>query len=106
MVLLTAVLLAVFVVPAPWGVPLVAAAVVEEAVNAWLGLRWSRRRRSRIGAEAMVGMTAEVVERCDPEGWVKLDGELWRARADEPAERGDRVEVLAVDGLTLVVRRS
>ena len=106
MVLLAAVLLAVFVVPAPWGVPLVAAAVIQEGVNAWLGYRWSRRRRSRTGAEAMLGATAEVVERCDPEGWVKLDGELWRARADGSVEPGERVEVLAVDGLTLVVRGS
>jgi len=34
--------------------------------------------------------------------WVRVNGELWRARG---AESGERVRVRAVDGLTLEVER-
>ncbi len=38
-----------------------------------------------------------------PEGQVKLDGELWRARCSGGCVAGTRVVVRAVEGLTLVV---
>ena len=36
---------------------------------------------------------------------VKLDGEIWTAECPEGAAGGETVEVVAVEGLTLVVRR-
>jgi membrane-bound serine protease (ClpP class) len=99
--LLVAILLAVLVVPAPWGVPLVAGGAAIEIVEAWIMLRWSRGRRSHTGAEAMVGAAAVVLE----DGWVRVAGERWRARADAPLEPGETVEVVGIEGLTLVVRR-
>jgi membrane protein implicated in regulation of membrane protease activity len=50
-----------------------------------------------------VGAAAEVVEPCFPDGWVRVGGELWRARCEVGAGVGARVRVRAVDGLTLVV---
>jgi membrane-bound serine protease (ClpP class) len=103
--LLGAILLAIFVVPAPWGVPLIAAGAAVEVAEAWAMLRWSRRRRARSGAEAMIGAEAVVIA----DGWVRIAGERWRARSvapleDAPLEPGATVEVLAIEGLTLVVR--
>jgi membrane protein implicated in regulation of membrane protease activity len=37
---------------------------------------------------------------------VRLDGELWEARCDQGAARGDSVVVERLDGLTLVVSPS
>jgi membrane-bound serine protease (ClpP class) len=98
--LLGAILLAIFVVPAPWGVPLIAAGAAVEVAEAWAMLRWSRRRRARSGAEAMIGAEAVVIA----DGWVRIAGERWRARSVTPLEPGATVEVLAIEGLTLVVR--
>jgi membrane-bound serine protease (ClpP class) len=100
-----AILLAVFVLPGAWDVPVVALGAFAEATEGVLWFRWSRRRRAAVGAEALVGEVAEVVERLDPEGRVKLNGELWRARTigAKPAEPGARVRVLALEALTLVV---
>ncbi len=56
-----------------------------------------------MGVEALLGAVAEVVEPCNPDGWVRVGGELWRARCEAGAEAGARVRVRAVDGLTLVV---
>ena len=50
-----------------------------------------------------MGAAAEVVEPCFPDGWVRVGGELWRARCEAGADVGARVRVRAVDGLTLLV---
>ena len=58
---------------------------------------------------ALVGQTAMVVERianAEGVGCVKLDGEIWTARAfddDEVIEPGTRVHVLEIRGATALV---
>ena len=100
-----AILLAVFVLPGAWDVPVVALGAVAEATEGVLWFRWSRRRRASVGAEALAGEVAEVVDRLDPEGRVKLNGELWQARTvgAGPAERGTRVRIITLEKLMLVV---
>src|ERR671933_2063931 len=62
--------------------------------------------RLRTGTAALVGRTATVVERIandDDVGCVRLEGEIWRARAfddDEVIETGTRVHVLEIRGVT------
>jgi membrane-bound serine protease (ClpP class) len=41
----------------------------------------------------------------DPDGWVLVAGERWRATADRPVAAGERVKVVSVEGLALRVRR-
>ncbi len=105
MALLVAILLALLVLPSPWGWVFVGAAAVYEAVSTWLGWRWSRRRPSVVGLAALVGSPARVVDACGPDGWVEVRGERWRARCADGANVGELVHVVAVDGLTLVVER-
>jgi membrane-bound serine protease (ClpP class) len=59
-----------------------------------------------VGIETLIGELAEVVTRCVPLGQVRLQGEIWRARCDEGAERGEHVRVTAIEELTLVVERA
>ena len=73
----------------------VATGAAVEGAEAWLMLRWSRRRRAAVGAEAMVGAEAVVVDGV----WVRVAGERWRARDHEGREPGEIVEVRAVEGL-------
>jgi membrane-bound ClpP family serine protease len=74
-------------------------------------LRASRRRRVRVGREAMVGHTG-VVRSLGPPEEVFVDGALWRAQPadqgeqDEQLREGDRVVVEGVSGLTLSVRKA
>src|SRR5688572_10276087 len=103
MALLTAILLAVFVLPQPWGVAAVVLGGVIEAAEAWFWIRWSQRRRVAVGAETLVGASAIVASPCMPTGQVRVQGELWRAHCDAGAAPGDQVRVVRVDGLTLVV---
>lgn len=65
----------------------------------------SRQRALASGVERLLGQPA-VVQRSDAGGsYVWLDGELWRARCDRPLVAEDEVEVTAVDGLTVEVRK-
>jgi len=105
MALLVAILLSLFVVPQPFGYVLVGAAVVYEVASGWWSWRWSRARRGVVGAEALVGATARVADACRPDGWVKVRGELWRARCVVGADAGETVRVREVSGLLLVVER-
>jgi membrane-bound serine protease (ClpP class) len=66
----------------------------------------SQRRRAGGGREGMLGAVGVARERLDPDGMVLVRGEYWAATCDAPIERGEPVEVVAVDGLRLRVRRT
>ena len=63
----------------------------------------------RTGTAALVGRTAVVLERIDNDaatGSVRLDGEVWSARAydeDRVFDEGSRVQVLEIRGATALV---
>ena len=65
--------------------------------------------RLRTGTAALVGRTGMVVERISNDegvGCIKIDGEVWTARAfdeDEVIEAGRRVQVLEIKGATALV---
>ena len=107
MLLLLAILVAVFWLPAPWGYIAVVAAAVVELAEVGVFIWYSRRRRATTGAEALPGSTGTVVETCRPLGLIRVGGELWRARCDEGADPGETlvVESLGPD-LTLIVRKA
>jgi membrane protein implicated in regulation of membrane protease activity len=100
---LVALLLALFVLPYPWGIVAVVVSIGVEVGEAWFWIWLSRRRRSVVGAEALVGATAVVVTPCRPEGQVRIAGELWRAVCRAGADVGDVVRIERVEGLTLIV---
>jgi membrane protein implicated in regulation of membrane protease activity len=101
--LIIAILLALFVLPSPWGLVVVLCAGVLEVFEITWGLRLARRRSS-VGAHTLVGRQAVVVRALDPEGQVTIDGERWKARAATGAAVGARVVIERVEGLTLEVR--
>ena len=65
----------------------------------------AQRRRAQTGAEGLAGKPGAAETDLDPEGWVIVQGERWRARAGDRVSRGETVEVLAVEGLLLRVRK-
>jgi membrane protein implicated in regulation of membrane protease activity len=100
---LTAILLAVFVLPAPWNVLAVVTAGVIDVAETVVFVRWSKRRRAAVGVETLVGRTAVVVRPLTPRGQVKLDGEVWEARSSVDALPGANVVVTGLEGLVLEV---
>jgi membrane protein implicated in regulation of membrane protease activity len=101
MLLLGGILLAVFVVPWPWGLATVIGGGVLDVAESLALLRWSRRRRAVTGAQALVGQTAVVSSPTQ----VHVAGEIWEARSAAPLVPGEEVVVTAVTGLTLTVEQ-
>ena len=65
-----------------------------------------RRTPAQTGLEELVGQVGRVRSALDPDGYVLVHGELWRARSENgPIAAGELVEVTGLeDGLVLGVR--
>jgi membrane-bound serine protease (ClpP class) len=56
------------------------------------------------GAEEMVGAIGEALEDFDEgHGRIRVHSESWEAQSDRPVRAGQRVRVVAMDGLTLKI---
>lgn len=92
-----------------WAAFLVVSVVLLAALRPVAREHQRTRGRLRTGTAALVGQTATVVERianAEGVGCVRLDGEIWTARAyddDEVIEPGARVQVLEIRGATALV---
>ncbi len=90
---------------------LVAAPVPEMAISPWVAIAVSagfggitvflvrlavraRRRKVRLGADALVGSAASAMESMNPEGHVLVEGEIWRAVASAPVAAGTNLIVV------------
>ena len=53
-----------------------------------------------------MGQRGVVSTTLEPKGQVRVQGEIWKARSEgETLLKEERIEVISVEGLTLVVRR-
>jgi len=59
--------------------------------------------KPRTGADGLAGELGVAKSNIDPEGKVRVHGELWKAVSAEPIARGDRIRVVSVSGLVLKV---
>jgi membrane-bound serine protease (ClpP class) len=99
---------------------LIAAPVPELAVNPWVAVAVStafggitaflvrlavraRRMKSRLGVDALVGHRASAMEALTPEGHVLVNGEIWRAVADEAVAAGTPLQVVGYEQYLLKV---
>lgn len=112
MLTIIALVIAVLFLSSPWNVVLVVAAAVVDIAETGGFVWWSRRRRrlgpATVGTETIVGRRGTALGRLEPGtlhpvGQVRVDGEIWNARATEPIDPGAAVTVTAVDGLVLGV---
>ena len=89
-----------------WPVIGITAAMFIGLILVVLGsLRRARRGPIRLGAQAMRGLSAEILDWSESEGHVFTQGERWQARGTEAFKPGEVVEVANIVDLTLVVRR-
>src|SRR4051794_5757915 len=92
-----------------WAAFLVVSVVLLAALRPIAREHQRTKGKLRTGPAALVGQTATVVERianAEGAGCVRLDGEIWTARAyddDEVIEPGTRVHVLEIRGATALV---
>ena len=102
MSLIIALALALFVLPSPWNLIAVAAALwgsplrsAASGGRSGVQPRWASRR--------CWAREVEVRRACRPLGEVRVRGEIWQARCEPGADAGDTVRIVGLDGLTLLV---
>jgi len=64
----------------------------------------ARERPVVSGQEEMLHASGEVLDDFEGKGRIRIHGEIWLAESATPLRRGDRVQVVAVDGLVLKVQ--
>ncbi|QDA31499.1 nodulation protein NfeD [Thermococcus indicus] len=67
----------------------------------------AHRKKPEAGKEELIGEVGRVVEDIDPEGVIKLHGELWKAESRDGSmiPVGEKAKVVEVRGLTLIVEK-
>ncbi|HEX7952489.1 MAG TPA: nodulation protein NfeD [Burkholderiales bacterium] len=69
-----------------------------------VGMAMQARKRPVVsGREELVRARGEIIEDFAREGWVHVHGENWKARSAVPLKGGEKVRVIAIDGLVLDV---
>ena len=70
----------------------------------------TRKKRAKIGAEELIGKIARAeTDITDEGGLIKIRGEIWKARTmekDKMIRKGEKVEVVRREGLTLIVKKA
>ena len=88
-----------------WGLAILMAAL---AVHSCIMYRIGKPTfliRPRVAAETIIGNEGKVTRRLAPEGYVKVQGVLWKATCDEAElEIGDEIVVVGIERLKLIVR--
>jgi membrane-bound serine protease (ClpP class) len=97
--------LAILFVDPPWRWVIIGALLATDVVQITVWLRW-RKKKSITGIDSIVGASGRALTAVDPEGQVRVRGQLWSAHSTEPIEPGEDVTVTAVEGLKLEVVRS
>ncbi len=94
--------LAILFLDSPWQWVVIGLLLLVDVIQITVWLRW-RKKRSITGIESIVGAPGRAVTPLDPDGQVRVRGQLWSAHSTERVEVGDDVTVTAVDGLKLEV---
>ena len=65
----------------------------------------SFHKKQTTGSEGMIGLEGEVIEPLTPVGVIRTKGEYWKAKSvGENIAVGEEVEILSLNGLTLMVK--
>jgi membrane protein implicated in regulation of membrane protease activity len=101
--LLISLLLAVFVLPSPWGLVAVGVGAALEIAETTFFIWYSKRRNASVGVESLVGKRGIAIDALWPDGQVRVGGEIWKARCRGGCDPGTAVVIRRIDGLVLEV---
>ncbi len=70
--------------------------------------RYFQKGEKKSNVDALIGKLAQVTEPVNPPalGVAKIEGEIWRIESTEKIEKGAMVEVVAVEGTRLKVKKT
>lgn len=67
----------------------------------------AQRNKPTTGIEGMIGETGEAISNLEPEGQIRVHGEVWNAESlDGSVSKGAKVKITRVSNLKLLVRKT
>ena len=106
MITLVGIVLALFVFPDGWEVPVIIGFGLVDIAETIFTWRLSRSWGTKWGPETLIGSRGRAVTDCRPTGTVRVQGDVWQARSDTGVSAGEPVRVVSRDGLVLTVERT
>lgn len=89
-----------------WGLALVIIAFLVYAVTTFILGSRILRKKPVAGFTDMIGLTGRVASRLAPNGFIRVEGELWEAKAERGTINvGEEVTVVGQKGFKLIVRQ-
>ena len=91
--------------------PLWALIAIAVALGIWFLVQYKLivpilNQRLMTGSQGMLGLKGKVVTPLAPNGYIKINGELWQASSTETnISTGEEVVVVGIDRLKLIVSR-
>ena len=69
---------------------------------------WTLYNQPVTGKSGMIGETAITLETLNPDGQIKIDGEIWNAisKNNKKINKNEQVEIVSIKGLTLFVQKA
>jgi membrane protein implicated in regulation of membrane protease activity len=88
-----------------WGLAILMTALAIYSVVMYRVGRQTFFIRPKVAAENIIGSDGIVTRQLAPEGYIKVQGVLWKAIcSDSELAVGDEVEVVGMEGLRLIVK--
>lgn len=88
-----------------WGLAILMVALAVHSYIMYLVGKPTFLIKPKVAAENIIGSEGRVVRLLAPEGYVKVQGVLWKARCNESnLEVDDEIVVVGIEGLKLIVR--
>lgn len=90
--------------------PLWALIAVTVVLGIWLLVQYLLivpvfNKKQMTGSESMIGLKGKVIAPLNPNGYIKIGGELWQASSTETNIRtGEEVVVVGINGLKCIVK--
>lgn len=86
-------------------IPTVVFSAIFFLIVSYLGMK-AQREKPKTGQESLLGKDGVAHTDIDElQGYVMIDGELWKAFSEKKIKKGSRVRIVQIDGLTLKVER-
>ncbi|MEO2116838.1 MAG: NfeD family protein [Methanocaldococcus sp.] len=65
------------------------------------------RKEIKVGAERFIGKIATAIEDFGENGYgrVEIENQIWLAKSNDKIKNGDKVEIVGVEGVSLIVKK-
>ena len=99
-----------FIFPPEIAIPVYLVILAISGILYWFIIR-VMMKQPNMGREGLIGMEGRVVSKLEPKPgeearyMIRIRGELWRANSQEELFPGDIIEIVAVNGLILDIRK-